>query len=395
MMNLGFLLKFRDKLEKVDPETMKQYVKSLIDEFDNIKTIFDSISEGMLVLDTDQSIVYYNKMAETLFQVKNNKAIGKKLTAVTSNKPLVDVITGILASETTTAGSASRNYRMERGSKDTIYLNIRVEPLVRRGVIEGTIIIMVDNTRSWEQENRLRQSESLAALTTMAAGIAHEIKNPLGAMGIHVQLVERELNQSSIPVSRDMTDSIHAIKEEIDRLNGIVVDFLYTVRPLQTELTLVNVQEFLDSFCEFIRPQLTEHDIALVQNYSDIASVWMDQKYMQHALLNLVQNSLGAIVESGTIEIEAFIDKQYLYINIIDNGPGIPEEVQAKIFDPYFTTKNFGTGLGLTIVYKIIKEHKGQLTFSSNPGQTIFTVQLPAHNSKKDLLEYRSETYGD
>jgi signal transduction histidine kinase len=193
-------------------------------------------------------------------------------------------------------------------------------------------------------------------------------------------------------LSNDFKSSINVIKEEIDRLNKIVSDYLTTVRPLKAKLTLINLKKFLDKFIKLIQPELKSYGIKLQKNYSDLPEVWLDEKYFKQALLNLINNSISSIENNGIIEIEAFQKQNYAYINIIDNGKGIPYEIQSKIFDPYFTTKNFGTGLGLTIVYKIIKEHKGEISFSSNKDETIFSIKLPLSFIEKGLIGYSGDS---
>ena len=273
-------------------------------------------------------------------------------------------------------------------SNNPKYISFSLYPLAKEGKIIGNIIILNDITLEKENKNKLRQAESLAALTTISAGIAHEIKNPLGAISIHIQLLEQELDKYKQGFSKDFKYSIEVIKEEIERLNNIVVDFLITVRPLKAELMLTNLNIFLDKFVNFITPELESKNIIIRRNFSDLPDVWLDEKYFKQALLNLIKNSIASIKENGIIEIEAYQKQNYLFLNIIDNGSGITEEIQPKVFNPYFTTKNTGTGLGLTIVYKIVKEHKGEISFSSKKGETIFTIKLPLSYIKEGLIEY-------
>ena len=162
----------------------------------------------------------------------------------------------------------------------------------------------------------------------------------------------------------------------------------------------VNLKEFLDKFLDFILPELDTNHIKLKKNYSNLPDIWLDENHLKQALLNLIQNSIHSIKDRGNedafIEIESFQEKNYVFINIIDNGIGIDEHIQTKIFDPYFTTKNYGTGLGLTIVYKIIQEHNGDISFSSNKsGETIFTLRFPIKYIEEGLIEYNGVKNGN
>ena len=176
----------------------------------------------------------------------------------------------------------------------------------------------------------------------------------------------------------------------------ILNNFLFTVRPLKPEFMLVNLKTFLDRFSDFIIPELKAKNIKFKKNYNNLPDVWIDEKLFKQALLNLIQNSIAAIKNQendneGTIEIDAYSQNNYVIIEITDNGIGIQEEIQNKIFDPYFTTKSNGTGLGLTIVYKIVKEHNGYISFISKKGETVFSIKIPCYNIEQGLIEYTSK----
>ncbi|HOV15058.1 MAG TPA: ATP-binding protein, partial [Spirochaetota bacterium] len=174
----------------------------------------------------------------------------------------------------------------------------------------------------------------------------------------------------------------------------------FSVKPLKSVLMPVNLKDFLDKFLDFVLPELDTNHIKLKKNYGELPDIWLDENHLKQALLNLLQNSIHSIKEKGRddgfIEIESYQEKNYVFINIVDNGKGIDENIRSKIFDPYFTTKSYGTGLGLTIVYKIIKEHNGDLSFSSTKGgETVFTLRFPIKHIEKGLIEYNGDKDGD
>ncbi len=386
MIKSNFLNTFQKKIDKLDIGTIKQILYELIEENENLKNLFNSMKEAVLVLDKEKKVTFYNKMAVNLFEITSKNPMGLNINNIINNEYLKNIINSVIDKE-----EKLDEIEIKFDSENQKYISFSLHPLVKNGIIIGNIIIIDDISVEKENKNKLRQAESLAALTTISAGIAHEIKNPLGAISIHIQLIEQEINKSNLNLSSDFKSSITVIKEEIDRLNKIVIDYLTTVRPLKAKLSLVNLKDFLDKFIELIQPELELNEIKLEKNYSKLPEVWLDEKYFKQALLNLINNSLSAIINNGIIEIEAFQEQNYVYINIIDNGEGIPFEIQSKIFDPYFTTKNFGTGLGLTIVYKIIKEHKGEISFSSKKGETVFSIKLPLSFIEKGLIEYSGD----
>ncbi len=386
MINSNFLSSFKKKIDKLDDNTIKNILFQLIDENDNFKMIFNSMKEAVLVLDDNMCVSFYNKMAIRLFQIATKNPIGIYLKEVINNTLFIEIITNAIIKE-----EKIDDQEILLDSVNPMYISFSLHPLVKNGKIIGSIIIIEDITLEKENKNRLRQAESLAALITISAGIAHEIKNPLAAMSIHTQLLEDEIKRNQVKVSDDFSYSIGIIKDEIERLNNIVIDYLFTVRPLKAKLMLTNLSKFLDNFIDFILPELNSKSIIFKKNYVNLPEVWLDEKYFKQALLNLVKNSISAIKENGIIEIKAYQENNYVYLNIIDNGEGIPENIRHKIFDPYFTTKNYGTGLGLTIVFKIINEHKGEITFSSKKGETIFTIKLPLSYIEKGQIEYSGE----
>jgi two-component system, sporulation sensor kinase E len=383
MIKSNFLSLIQKKIDKFDIHTLKDFLYKLIDDHESLKTVFNSMSEGVLVLDLDSNITFYNKMATRLLEINTNNPKGMHYSKVIDNEKFNIIIEQAIKND-----EKIIDYEMKVDSPYMKYFSFSLQPLVNNGKIIGNIIILNDITLNKENEKKLRQAESLAALTTISAGIAHEIKNPLGAIGIHIQLIEQEINNCKCQWAPEYKYSVKVIREEIERLSDIVNNFLFTVRPLKAELIPVDLNEFLNKFCDFILPELEVNKISFKKNISDLPEVWLDEKYFKQALLNLIQNSISAIRENGIIELEAFKEQNYVYINIIDNGEGIPENIQTKIFDPYFTTKNTGTGLGLTILYKIIKEHNGAISFSSKKGETVFTIKLPAKTIEKGFIEY-------
>ncbi|OHD09678.1 MAG: hypothetical protein A2Y34_15850 [Spirochaetes bacterium GWC1_27_15] len=385
MIKSNFLNSIQKKIDKVDVRTLKDVLYNLIEDFESLKTVFNSMAEGVLVFDNDKKVIFYNRTATKIFEISND-SYGLSIDKVIENERILFIVNEALQKQ-----EKIINYEIKIDSTYAKYISLTLQPLVREGKILGNILIINDISQNKENEKKLRQAESLATLTTISAGIAHEIKNPLGAMGIHVQLVEQEIVKCKCKWSKDFKYSIKIIKEEIDRLSEIVNSFLFTVRPLKAELMPVDLKEFLDKFVDFIQPELEANKIQLKKNYFNLPDVWIDERYFKQALLNLIQNSISAITENGVIEIEAYREKNYCFISIIDNGDGIPEEIQTKIFDPYFTTKTFGTGLGLTIIYKIIKEHNGDINFSSKQGQTIFSIRLPVKTIEEGLIEYSGE----
>jgi len=266
-------------------------------------------------------------------------------------------------------------------------------PVNRDDEPHGNLILVSDITDRRKREARLRRAESLASLTTLAAGVAHEIKNPLGSIGIHIQLIQKALKQNQCLDEETAGRYLEIITEEIERLNGIVVDFLFAVRPMDTSMKRSTVNGVVEELIEFIKYELEESQVKLdTKLQRNLPKVDLDEKYMKQALINIIKNGVAAMNQGGTLKIVTREDQGYVHIDISDSGIGMSEDQLSKIFEPYYTTKEFGSGLGLTVVYKVIREHNGEVSVHSRENQgTTFTISLPIPDSEKRLLDWKGE----
>ena len=272
-------------------------------------------------------------------------------------------------------------------------LSVTIEPLVRQGHIQGNIVHAVDITDKRSREARLRRAESLASLTTLAAGVAHEIKNPLGSIGIHIQLIQKALAKEDVDREK-VLGFVDVVNEEVDRLNRIVVDFLFAVRPVDVEPEPSDLNQIIRDLLDFLRFELKELNVATEAHLADeLPELDLDQKFVKQALMNLVKNALAAMPNGGTLSFSTERRGDEVLLRIMDTGEGISEENLGKIFEPYFTTKDFGSGIGLTLVYKVVKEHKGEISVVSQPGEgTTFSILFPIPQRVQHLLSWSGES---
>jgi signal transduction histidine kinase len=189
---------------------------------------------------------------------------------------------------------------------------------------------------------------------------------------------------------------IAVVNEEIDRLNHIVVDFLFAVRPMDMNLREGNINTLIGELVDFVRYELEEAGIHCVLELDeDLPAVDFDDRYMKQALLNLIKNAIAAMGGGGTLTISSAVRDAEVEIGIQDSGTGIPEEILSKIFEPYFTTKETGSGLGLTLVFKIIREHRGEVSVKSKEGEgACFTISLPIPQRETRLLAFEERLPG-
>jgi signal transduction histidine kinase len=187
-----------------------------------------------------------------------------------------------------------------------------------------------------------------------------------------------------------MDKYIGVVNEEIDRLNGIVVDFLFAVRPMNMDFREGNINLLIEELTEFVRFELEEARIVYVLDLAqELPIIDFDERYMKQALLNLIKNAIAAMPEGGKLTIKTEAQEAEILIHVYDTGIGISEEHLSKIFEPYFTTKETGSGLGLTLVFKIVREHQGEITVKSKSGEgSCFTIALPIPQKERRLIKY-------
>ncbi|MFQ3619768.1 MAG: ATP-binding protein [Spirochaetales bacterium] len=385
-----FIQKALEKIDKLDRQQISALVSQLAQENDRLEVVLDSMTDGIMVTDTENRLVLYNKAAERLIPFSTLQEVyEKKVWSVIEDMEIADFVHSVLEKQETVR---DREFSLRIGGEIRT-LSCSVLPLVRNGKIQGNLFHIEDVTEKRSKEVRLRRAESLASLTTLAAGVAHEIKNPLGAIGIHIQLMKKSLQVKGKPSKRVLMKHLEVVNEEVERLNKIVVDFLFAVRPMDANLELRDLNAIIYDLVKFVEVEAAQADVKLnVKLTEGLPKLLLDEKYIKQAVLNLVKNSLSAMPEGGILTLSTDRKGDYVKLQVIDTGIGIPPEYLDKIFEPYFTTKEFGSGLGLTIVYKIVKEHQGEITVDSEPGKgTAVTIKLPVPQPERQLIDYKQE----
>lgn len=383
-----FLQRALEKIEKMDRTQIRQLVSDIAGDNELLEMVMESMSDGVVVTDREDNILMVNKSAERMFPFSTDDLIEKPLNQAIGDKEIREFLKEnlhgldrILDQEFTLGDGYSRT------------LSLSIMPLVRQGWITGNVIHIEDVTEKRAKEARLRRAESLAALTTLTAGVAHEIKNPLGSIGIHLELMKKEMSGKKQIETQKVLENLLIIKEEVDRLNRIVMDFLFTVRPMNAELSYDELNRVVRELLDFMKFELSEAGITVDTDLTKTGpQILMDERYMKQAVLNILKNAISAMPDGGRLRVQTVQKGNELLLKISDTGVGIPDEHMDKIFEPYFTTKDFGSGLGLTLVYKILKEHMGDIEINSKVGEgTSITLRFPVPQKEKRLIGYNEE----
>jgi len=227
-------------------------------------------------------------------------------------------------------------------------------------------------------EAQLIRSEKLAALGQLAAGIAHEIRNPLTSINILIHSLTK-----NFPCEDSHREDLNVIEEEIDRINEILDRFLRFAKPAPPLLERTEVAPIFEETLQLIRPRMEKQRVHVQKEFQDLPMILMDREQMKQVALNLLLNAVQAMPKGGTLMLRGRNSKdgQWITISIQDSGVGIPNEHMNKLFNPFFSTKEGGIGLGLSIAHRIIDQHHGKIEVQSDPGKgTLFTIWLPVHN---------------
>lgn len=380
----NFVKRAIKKIDQLDTEQIVDILQSQSRELEMLENVLDTIEDGVILTDANLTINYANTHCPNLIPMLRLRSYeGYPLSKVIEDK---HVLRYIVLSVYNRADDLDNEFTFQRGNRvQTIAVTVYTYKMQDKDDLSSYVLMFSDVTEHNANEARMRRSENLASMTTMAAGVAHEIKNPLAAMGIHLQLLKKAFTRKEALTFDDAQRYIDVLEEEITRLNGIVVDFLFAVRPLDTRLRLGSIMKTLNEVIAFVEPELAEHRVKLTCNCStSLPRLEFDENLVKQVLLNLIKNAMNAMEQGGRMTLFARPDGNDVLISVQDTGVGMDEEMVQKIFEPYYTNKATGTGLGLTVVYKIMKEHRGDITVESKLGEgSTFTLSFPIPKSER------------
>ena len=369
---------------EISQEHLRELCASALDEFDLLKEVLDRENEGHIVLDRSQGDVIL--MTRSLMKLIPVSISGKNFTDSIKDPDLKKYFLAVLDGN---ENMNERDFSFGEGEIKTIRISFMPFMLKDREYLD---IRFNDITENLKKEMKLRNTEALASMTTMAAGVAHEIKNPLAAMQIYTSLLRKAI-QSGKGLDK-ANDFIDIIEQETERLNEIAVDFLFAVKPMQVDLKLDSLNDIIMELSDFVAVEAATKNIKITLSLDKfIPSLMLDRKLLRRAFLNIINNSFYAMKDGGELIIEDKCDGDYVKLAIIDNGSGMSEETKSRIFEPYYTTKaESGTGLGLTAVLKIINAHSGEIALDSQLGKgTCFTFKFPIPKSQRKVLKEKEE----
>ncbi|MDR3636333.1 MAG: ATP-binding protein [Isosphaeraceae bacterium] len=336
--------------------------------------ILASLDDGVITTDQQGTITSINSAAVRLLGIDSD-CIGRAIAHISSADVPLEAMSACVTEKK--APVSDRELTLDRAGRVRRLVASALELRDKRGATLGAVIHLRDVTERMLMKEQMWRMEQFASLSTLASGLHHEIKNPITALSIHVQLLEEQLRCAGDagPAVR----VIDVLKAEVRRLNVTLDSFRNFANLQHLNLKEVDAQEVLANLARLIDPQATRQGVRLelVQPSEPLPRLAIDSEKIQQALLNLILNALEAMPAGGDLSLSAAVEDGALRLVVRDSGPGIPPEIQDHIFRPYFSTKGNGTGIGLSLAEKLIRQHRGRLDFRTGSGGTSFRITLP------------------
>jgi signal transduction histidine kinase len=374
----NFLERFLERLDSIDSNSVQAYILRLSKDKGFLETVFNAINEGILVVDRHLKINYYNYAAKDLLGLPDD------LENIRLSQLLHDVDWRRILQQ-----DEEEWCRISRQEIEIIYPNHRflqfyLVPMVEQGGY--ATVILRDVTESHERTIQELESEKVTAISMLAAGVAHEIGNPLNSLYLNLQLLVRMLEDKNTRNfnRKEAVAMVTAAKNEVERLDNIINQFLHAVRPGQSVMAPLDMKNLIIDTLTFMRQEIELKSINVRCEWPDILpKIKGDPGQLKQAFYNILKNAIHAMPEGGEIDVICSYDEDWLELEFTDTGHGIAKENVGRIFEPFKSFKKGGTGIGMIIIERIMREHGAELQLQTAPGKgTCIVIRFPRHSRR-------------
>ncbi len=336
---------------------------------ENLDQIMGTLQDGLMLFTRDWRIVLVSASAERFVGIPRGEMLGKHVEEVFTDKSLIGRI--VLDAYAIHQPVPQREIEVEKGRR----IQFALDFIAERGERIGALITFRDAESVRRIENELELSRRLAAIGRLTSGVAHEVKNPINAIVVHLEILKNKLQE----VAPDAQRHMDIIGNEIRRLDRVVQTLVDFTRPVDLKLGRTDLRKLTEDVALLAGPEALSHNVKL--EFTALAPslpVYVDADLFKQAILNIVLNGVQAMTDGGTLKMIARKTESAAIIEISDQGHGIPKDIQDKIFNLYFTTKKAGSGIGLAMTYRVLQLHNGALEFETEQGKgTTFRLQVP------------------
>jgi PAS domain S-box-containing protein len=390
----GFLDKALGRIARLDSTGLRSVIQRLALEREFLETLFNAIEDGIIVTDDQGRVEYLNASATRLLGIVPDTAVGQPVTRYLPELDWKNIAAADIA-----GGPSVFRREFEVDYPRPRLLRLHVAPL--DGTAEGSrglALILHDATEARRRTSEAVEAERVHALTLLAGSLAHEIGNPLNALDIHLQLMEREVRRlrrlagegdtEMASSAERLTGYLEVAKGEVHRLDYIITEFLQALRPSPPKFQGASLNETADETLALLKPELEARGLSVVTELSaGLPAAQFDPAQIKQVLVNLVKNAMQATPRGGVITLSSGANGEAVWLCVRDTGAGIPPDRLNRIFEPFFTTKEKGTGLGLLIVQRIIRDHRGRIEVESGVGKgTAFKLWIPLVDRRPRMI---------
>ena len=380
------------RIDDLDEVNLGILVQRLARERKLLETVFDVIRDGILVLDEDGLLTYSNSQGRRLIGLKEGKS--EKLFLHRAAPELARAL-GLGRNKAEPRPEVVVR-EMRISYPEPRQIRVYAVPIEDTSTVShkdsenkvGLAVVMTDVTEEKDNLKAQIESERITSIMDLAAGVAHELGNPLNSINIHLQVLQRSLSKQD-GQSEKSEKSLDTCIKEVQRLDGIIAHFLKAIRPTEPDFKKINLLTVLEETVRLREKELSGKKIKISMEAGvKEPMVHADVEQVKQVFFNVIGNAVDAVPEGAEIRIVTGVDDEHVFAQVVDQGSGIRKENISRVFEPYFTTKKQGHGIGMMIVHRIMRDHDGEVGIDSKEGSgTIVTLKFPRKSARRKLLE--------